>query len=46
VTDEGTELAGRLKVIETQALDTRAEAYAALHAELAARLGEASGTGS
>ena len=37
-TDIDAELIGRLRVIEEQPLDTRAQAYAALHDELSRRL--------
>ena len=38
VHDAGSELISRVRVIEEQPLTTRAEAYAALHDELARRL--------
>ena len=37
-TDDERELISRLRIIEEQPLDVRAEAYAALHDELARRL--------
>lgn len=37
-TDADAELIGRLRIIEEQPLDARADAYAALHDELARRL--------
>ena len=37
-TDTDAELIGRLRIIEDQPLEARADAYAALHDELARRL--------
>lgn len=37
-TDADAELISRLRIIEEQPLDTRADAYASLHDELARRL--------